>query len=112
MFSGPGIYPEAVDARFFTTSTPGYPLKLFKQGINQPLILTNGLCQRNPIYFNETFTDIVYRNAEVRLYSPGGAFASPNPYTNIAAFSGSGSTIGYNPELCATAFSNNDPGAF
>lgn len=109
--SGPGVYPEAVDTDFFVANSPGLPLKLFKQGINQPLILTNGLCQRNPIFFNETYTDIIYRKGKVILYEPGGAFKGI--YNDAPGFSGSGSTVGFNPQICAAAAqTNNAPGTF
>ena len=112
--SGPGVYPEAVDVDFFIArNPPQYPLKLYKQGINQPLIQNNVVfCQRNPIYFNETFSDPVFRNGSVTLYEPGGAFQ--DFYTNVAGLSASGGSLGYaaNVETCQQAAANNDPNAF
>ena len=107
--SGPGVIDEAVDTDFFTASSPGYPAKTFHTLTNLPLILTNTMCQRNPIYFNETFTDPIFRTSKVILYSPGGAFAGV--YNNVAGYSASGTQIGYNAESCASAAANNDPKA-
>lgn len=110
--SGPGVYPEAIDIDFFIAKKQLYPLALYKQAINQPSILNNGFCQRNPIYFNETFSDPEFRNGSVTLYEPGAAFAGF--YTNAGGLSVSGVQVGYAAtlETCQQAAANNDPGAF
>ena len=105
--SGPGVINEAVDTDFFTASSPQYTAKTFHTLTNQPLILTNTMCQRNPIYFNETFTNPIFRTGQVTLYSPGAAF--PGVYSNVAGYSASGSQIGYNMESCSSAAANTDP---
>lgn len=100
---------EAIDTDFFTVSTSSYTAHLFHEVISQPLILTSGLCQRNPIYFNQTFTDPIFRNGTVTLYSPGGAFAGV--YDDVQGYSASGEMVGYNAESCASAAANTDPNA-
>ena len=94
---------------FFTVSNSSYTAHTFHEVISQPLILTNGLCQRNPIYFNQTFTDPVFRNGTVTLYSPGGAFAGV--YSGVQGYSASGEMVGYNAEPCSSAAANTDPKA-
>lgn len=105
--SGPAVIEEAIDTDFFTVSDSSYTAHTFHEFISQPLILTNGLCQRNPIYFNQTFTDPVFRNGSVTLYSPGGAFAGV--YDGVQGYSASGETVGYNAETCSSAAANTDP---
>ena len=105
--SGPGVIEEVVDTDFFTVSNSSYTAHTFHEVISQPLILTNGLCQRNLIYFNQTFTDPIFRNGTVTLYSPGGAFAGV--YDGVQGYSASGEVLGYNPETCSSAAENTDP---
>lgn len=109
--SGPGVMEEAVDTDFFTISESDseFTPHTFHEFISQPLILTNGLCQRNTIYFNQTFTDAVFRNGTVTLYEPGGAF--PGVYGGVQGYSASGETVGYNAETCSSAAANTDPNA-
>ncbi|KAL6718571.1 hypothetical protein ACLMJK_004663 [Lecanora helva] len=107
--SGPGVIEEGVDTDFFTASSTNYTAKTFHTLTNFPLILTNKLCQRNPIYFNETFTNPIFRNGKVTLYSPGGAF--PGVYNSVAGYSASGTQIGYNAESCSSAAAKTDPKA-
>ena len=107
--SGPGVIEEAIDTDFFTVSKSSYTAHTFHEVISQPLILTNGDCQRNPVYFNQTFTDPVFRNGTVTLYSPGGAFAGV--YDHVQGYSASGELVGYNPETCSSAATNTDPKA-
>ena len=107
--SGPGVILEAVDTDFFTASESRYTGRTFRNLISQPLILMNTKCQRNPIYFNETFADPVFRNGRVTLYSPGGAFAGV--YNDVAGYSASGTQVGYNAESCESAAANTDPEA-
>lgn len=107
--SGPGVIEEAIDTDFFIVSSSSYTAHAFHEVISQPLILTNGLCQRNPIYFNQTFTDPVFRNGTVTLYSPGAAFAGV--YNGVQGYSASGESVGYSPETCSSAAANTDPKA-
>lgn len=108
--SGPGVYLEAIDMDFFTAETSDFTEHSFHEVINQPLILTSGMCQRNPIYFNQTFTNPTFRNGKVILYdSPASAF--PGVYTGVAGYSASGEMVGYNSESCSDAAKNADPKA-
>lgn len=107
--SGPGVIEEAIDTDFFAVFSSSYTAHAFHEVISQPLILTNGLCQRNPIYFNQTFSDPVFRNGTVTLYSPGAAFAGV--YDGVQGYSASGESVGYNPETCSSAAANTDPKA-
>ena len=107
--SGPEVAEQAVDVDFFTTNSSLYTDHTFHDFISLPLILTNDMCQRNPVYFNQTFTDPIYRNGTVILYSPGGAF--PGVYPGTAGYSASGVQLGYNAESCASAAANTDPKA-
>lgn len=107
--SGPDVAVEAIDTDFFTVPSSSYTAHTFHEVISQPMVLINGLCQRNPIYFNQTFTDPIYRNGTATLYSPGGAF--PGVYNNVQGYSASGEVVGYNPESCSTAADKTDPKA-
>ena len=107
--SGPGVIEEAVDTDFFTASMSSYTAHTFHEFISQPLILTSGLCQRNPIYFNQTFSDPIFRNGTVTLYEPGGAFEGV--YDGVQGYSASGELVGYNAEACTTAAASTDPKA-
>ena len=109
--SGPGVITEAVDTDFFTISESDsdFTSHTFHEFISQPLILTNGLCQRNPIYFNQTFTDAIFLNGTVTLYEPGGAFQGE--YDSVQGYSASGEMVGYNAESCSSAAANTDPNA-
>lgn len=106
--SGPGVITEAVDTDFFTISESesDFTPHTFHEFISQPLILTNGLCQRNPIYFNQTFTDAVFRNGTVTLYED-----FPGVYGSVQGYSASGEMVGYNAESCSSAAANTDPNA-
>ncbi|KAL8720652.1 MAG: hypothetical protein Q9225_002522 [Loekoesia sp. 1 TL-2023] len=114
-FSGPSIKPEAFDFDFITARTPLYTSHTFHALINQPIILTNGLCQRNPYYFNETFAAPVLRSGNVTLYGPtAGSVPSAlaGKYTTQGGYSASGENLGYNAESCASAAANADPKAY
>ena len=100
---------EAIDVDFFTVSKSSFTAHTFHEFISQPQILNNGFCQRNPTYFNQTFTDPVFRNGTVILYSPGGAFAGV--YNSVQGYSASGELVGYNAETCSSAAALTDPKA-
>ncbi|KAL9024319.1 MAG: hypothetical protein Q9196_006601 [Gyalolechia fulgens] len=110
--SGPGIIPEAFDMTFATAISPLYDAKTFHVIINQPVILTNLLCQRNTYYFNETFAEPSLRSGNVTLFGPlaGNApSALAGKYNQQGGYSASGEIVGYNPETCAAAAANVDP---
>lgn len=111
--SGPGVTPAAIDLVFTTASTPIYSSHLFHTIINQPLILNNGMCERNTYYFNGSFADPKYRTGDVTIYP----LSLPNQaplaaaYTNQGGYSANAELVGYNMEDCATAAANLDPGS-
>ena len=106
--SGPGVTLEVADADFFTSTTPQFPAHTYHEFISQPLILTNTLCQRNPIFFNFTFTDEVFRQGNVTLVQPG-AGAFQGEYQGVQGYSASGNQLGYNAESCQSAAAEVDP---
>ncbi|KAL8951772.1 MAG: hypothetical protein Q9222_002263 [Ikaeria aurantiellina] len=113
--SGPGVVPEAFDFDFITAKTPLYTARTFHALINQPIILTNGLCQRNPYYFNETFAAPSLRSGNVTLFGPtAGALPSQlaGRYVKQGGYSASGEMVGYNAELCSQSAMRQDPQAF
>ncbi len=112
--SGPEVKPEAFDLDFRTTRTPLYPDRTFHALINQPVILTNGFCQRNTYYFNETFTAPTSRSGNLTLYGPvAGSLpqALAGKYTKQGGYSANGEIVGYNPETCSDAAARLDPKA-
>ncbi|KAL8806413.1 MAG: hypothetical protein Q9182_001328 [Xanthomendoza sp. 2 TL-2023] len=112
--SGPAVTPEAFDLLFSTASTPLYTPRTFHALINQPQILNNGLCQRNPYYFNETFTKETLRSGTVTLYGPTAGDLPQKlagRFFNQGGYSASASSLGYNPEECTSAAAKVDPKA-
>lgn len=113
--SGPSIMPEAFDFDFITATSPIYTAHTFHALINQAIVLTNGLCQRNPYYFNETFAAPTLRSGNVTLYGPTAGnvpSALAGRYFAQGGYSASGEMLGYNAEACASAAANSDPKAF
>ncbi|KAL8709860.1 MAG: hypothetical protein Q9220_005476 [cf. Caloplaca sp. 1 TL-2023] len=113
--SGPGVVPEAYDFVFITAKSPLYTAHTFHAMISQPIILTNGLCQRNPYYFNETFAAPSLRSGNVTLYGPtAGALPSQlaGRYVKQGGYSATGEMVGYNAETCSQSAALQDPKAF
>ena len=73
------------------------------------MIVTNGMCLINEIFFNQTFTDPVFRNGTVTLYEPGAAFAGV--YTDVQGYSASGENVAFNEVACSSAVAMTDPEA-
>lgn len=112
--SGPEVKLEAFDLDFSTTDTPLYTDKTFHALVNQPIILTNGLCQRNTHYFNETFTAPTSRSGNVTLYGPTSGSVPEvlaGRYPKQGGYSANAEVVGYNPETCETAAARLDPKA-
>lgn len=112
--SGPEVKQEAFDLDFGTTTTPLYADKTIRALVNQPIILTNGLCQRNTHYFNETFTAPTSRSGNVTLYGPiSGSVPQElaGKYSKQGGYSANAEVVGYNPETCSTAAARLDPKA-
>ena len=109
--SGPGVIVEAMDMDFTITTTPAYTSHTFHTLINQVQTLTNGMCQRNPYYFNETFSRPTFTNGKVILYQPAGPAVLAGTYTGLTGYSANAETIGYNAQDCKTAAAMVDPAA-
>ena len=116
--SGPAVEPEVFDLDFITAAKslpPLYTAHTFHELINQPEILTNGDCQRNTYYFNDTFSAPLLRSGNATVYGPL-AGAAPSQlagvYTKAGGYSASGQMVGYNAETCEMAAANADPKAY
>ncbi|KAL9118298.1 MAG: hypothetical protein Q9187_005159 [Circinaria calcarea] len=109
--SGPGVIIEAIDMDFTITTTPAYTSRTFHALINQVQTLTNGLCQRNPYYFNETFSRPIFTTGQVTLYQPAGPAALAGIYTGQTGYSANAQAIGYTAQDCKTAAAMVDPAA-
>ncbi|EME41159.1 hypothetical protein DOTSEDRAFT_73553 [Dothistroma septosporum NZE10] len=119
--SGPGVYVEAADFAFKTSTTSRYTQKTFKSLINQPLILPSGMCQRDAYYFNNDTAQPVLRHGNVTLgpAADGSGVtsgllmqASPDKVGNYFeqdGFSACAQSVGNNPEACDVASANTDP---
>ena len=110
--SGPSVNPQVFNLKFIPTSSPLYTTKTFHSLVNQPSILTNGFCQRNTLYFNQTFTDSRLRSGNVTLYPPlaGAAPAALGGiYVNQGGYSAAAVSVGFDVSDCATAARNVDP---
>lgn len=79
--------------------------------INQPLILTAtalGMCQRNTIYFKESFAYPFFVTGTVVLGNgpvPNGIVGT---YEGVEGYSATGEEVGFSPENCAVAARNVD----
>ncbi|KAL8815111.1 MAG: hypothetical protein Q9223_005725 [Gallowayella weberi] len=112
--SGPSVNPEAFDLTFSTASDPLYTPHTFHALVNQPQILNNGFCQRNPYYFNETFAKETPRLGTVTLYGPTAGDLPQQlagRFFNQGGLSASASALGYAMEDCASAAEKVDPKA-
>lgn len=109
--SGPGVIESVYDLDFTTAQNPLYTQHTFHSVINQPVILNNGMCLRNTIYFNETFANPELRTGKVTLYTPPLPTGFGGVYTGVGGFSAQGETVGYGAESCASAVQNVDPAA-
>ena len=107
--SGPSTILEAIDGDFNTASKPCYTARTFHNLINRPLILTNGLCQRNNYYFNESFTNPKFVTGKVSLYEPALPAGFKGTYHSVDGYSGNAEQLGQNSETCKAAAANNDP---
>lgn len=115
--TGPAVMPEAMDFRFKLNPNPVFPARTFHKLINQPQILLgvfelSGQCQRNTVFFNETFTEEKFRKGNVTI---GGGlldiFKLKGPYMNVEGYSTQGEEVGYDVESCLSAAKNVDPAA-
>ena len=123
-FSGPGVYPAAIDLLFHVKAgVQTYTDKTFKSLINQPNILPSGLCQRNQYYFtNDTaLTKFVSGNVTLGPAASGynvfeGVLMQASEdgnglYVGNEGFTGCAQNVGFSPEGCKAAGMNLDPSA-
>lgn len=119
--SGPGVYPEAVDFAFKTSSQSKYGAKTIKTLINTPLLLPSGMCQRNAYYFTNATALTVLRNGQV-TFGPGADGVSLTSgglmkasadgsgiYKDVDGLSACAQSVGNNPEDCDQAARTIDP---
>ncbi|KAM0339567.1 hypothetical protein ACHAPU_010866 [Fusarium lateritium] len=112
--SGPGVYAEAFDILFELTSDSPYTAHTFHSLINIPQLLNNGKCQRNTIYFNESFADPKMAVGEVTLYHQ--ILATPpagleGVYEDVYCYTANGQVVSGVGESCPAAAANMDPKA-
>ena len=110
--SGPKIAPSAIDLEFHTTRKPKYTAHSFHTMLNQPLILTSnimGRCQRNNVYFNESFANPIMRKGTVTLYAPTIPKSLAGVYKQQYGYSANGELVGYNIQECRAAAKQNQP---
>ncbi|KAJ3536808.1 hypothetical protein NM208_g6567 [Fusarium decemcellulare] len=96
------------------TDTSPYTSRTFHSLLNIPQLLNNGKCQRNTIYFNETFADPKMAVGEVTLYHQ--ILATPpagleGTYTDVYCYSANGQVVSSVGESCLDAAANMDPKA-
>lgn len=77
--------------------------------MNQPIVLADGMCLRNAVYFNETFAGEILREGDVTLYESLLPKGYGGVYKGVGGFSGQGEVLGNNPEDCSIAAKNVDP---
>lgn len=112
--SGPGIYAEAFDILYTLTQSSPYTEHTFHDLINHPQLLNNGKCQRNQLFFNETFADPKMAVANVTLYHQ--ILSTPpalieGEYTNMHCYLANAEQVGDVGESCASAAAKVDPTA-
>lgn len=112
--SGPGVYAEAFDMLFRLTQASPYTDHTFHSLLNIPQLLNNKKCQRNTIYFNETFADPKMAVGNVTLYHqilltpPAGLKGT---YSNVYCYQANGVLVSGVGETCAVAAARMDPAA-
>lgn len=112
--SGPGVYAEAVDLLYRLTQSSPYTAHTFHSLLNRPQLLINKNCQRNTLYFNETFADPKMAVGNVTLYHQILATPPANiegVYTNVYCYQANAEQVGSIGESCAAATAEEDPAA-
>ena len=112
--SGPGIYAEAFDMLFELTNDSPYTAHTFHSLLNIPQLLNNGKCQRNTVYFNESFADPKMAVAEITLYHQ--ILATPpkgleGVYEDVYCYTANGQVVSSVGETCSVAAARMDPQA-
>lgn len=127
--SGPGVYIEALDLAFGTTSAPKYTLKALKEMINQPLLTAGPLrligdCLRMTYFLTNATAGVQLRNGNA-TFGPGAsgvnllssalqrssADGASGVFTDVDGLSGCAQTVATLPESCEAARQNLDPAA-
>ncbi len=107
-FSGPGIYIEAVDMAFRSTTNPRYSMEFWESVINQPIILQGlrtGDCQRNAFFFNESTAGVQFRSGEVTLGPSSSGLGIrtttlQGKYTGLHGISACAQNVGFAAQKC------------
>lgn len=112
--SGPGVYAEAFDMLYTLTQDSPYTEHTFHDLVNHPQLLNNGNCQRNQLYFNETFAEPKMAVANVTLYhqildTPPAVIEGQ--YTDVYCYQAGAEQVGDVGESCASAAAKVDPAA-
>ncbi|KAJ5762943.1 hypothetical protein N7533_001624 [Penicillium manginii] len=110
--SGPGVYAEAFDMLYTLTQASPYTDHTFHNLLNHPQLLNNGKCQRNQLYFNETFAEPKMAVANVTLYHQ--ILSTPpalieGQYTDVHCYVANAEQVGDVGESCASAAAKVDP---
>lgn len=112
--SGPGVVAEAFDLLYRLTSTSPYTAHTFHSLINNPQLLDSGLCQRQALYFNETFADPkmavgnITLTHQLLLNTPPTEIAGT--YTNVYCYQANAELVtSYIGESCPVAAARSDP---
>ncbi|KAL4962174.1 uncharacterized protein BDV14DRAFT_178830 [Aspergillus stella-maris] len=116
MLSGPGVYAEAFDMLYslIDDEESPYTAHTFHSLINRPQLLNSGLCQRNTLYFNQTFTDGKMAVGNVTLYhqildTPPAEIEGE--YTDVYCYQANAVQVGDLGESCSSAAENVDESA-
>jgi hypothetical protein len=111
--SGPGVYAEAFDVLYTLTKNSPYTDHTFHALLNIPQLLNTGKCQRNTLYFNETFADPKMAVGNVTLYHQ--ILATPpasveGQYTNVYCYQANAELVAsIGGEDCHVAAAEFDP---
>ncbi|MCJ1355447.1 MAG: hypothetical protein MMC33_005439 [Icmadophila ericetorum] len=104
--SGPSVVYEDIDLDFMSDPSPNtvYTAHTFHALINQALVLNNGMCQCNTYFFNQTFTDPLFRVGTVTIGAPPvGTTGLAGVYSDVPGYSASSVLVGFNAQDCADA---------
>jgi hypothetical protein len=114
--SGPGVYAEAFDMLYelVNKAESPYTEHTFHDLLNRPQLLNNGKCQRNTLYFNQTFTDPKMAVGNVTLYhqildTPPAEIEGM--YEDVYCYQANGVQVGSLGESCEDAAENLDMSA-
>lgn len=112
--SGPGVQGEAIQLSYQLTSDSPYPEQTFRRLLNGPQLLNTGLCQRNTLYFNDTFADPKMAKGKLTLYNQLLLATPPREiagqYEDIYCYQVNAQSVStFVGEACPVAEANYDP---